>query len=44
MTERLPKINKSVALQVREVLDYNFEQKHLRGGRSTKMKYRGCLQ
>jgi putative DeoR family transcriptional regulator (stage III sporulation protein D) len=39
VTERLPKINPVVALQVKDILDYNFEDKHLRGGRATKMKY-----
>jgi len=39
VTERLPRINPSVALQVKGILDYNFEEKHLRGGEATKMKY-----
>jgi putative DeoR family transcriptional regulator (stage III sporulation protein D) len=39
VTERLPRINPAVALQVRDVLDYNIEERHLRGGRATKMKY-----
>jgi putative DeoR family transcriptional regulator (stage III sporulation protein D) len=39
VTERLPKINPAVALQVRDVLDINIEERHLRGGRATKMKY-----
>jgi putative DeoR family transcriptional regulator (stage III sporulation protein D) len=39
VTERLPRINPVVALQVKDILDYNFEDKHLRGGRATKMKY-----
>ncbi len=41
VTERLPRINLSVALQVKGILDYNFEEKHLRGGRATKLKYKG---
>jgi putative DeoR family transcriptional regulator (stage III sporulation protein D) len=44
VTERLPKINPVVALQVKDILDYNFEDKHLRGGRATKMKYRRGVQ
>lgn len=44
VTERLPRFNKAVALQVRDVLDYNTEERHLRGGMATKMKYRGCVQ
>jgi putative DeoR family transcriptional regulator (stage III sporulation protein D) len=39
VSERLPKINPAVALQVKDILDYNFEDKHLRGGRATKMHY-----
>jgi putative DeoR family transcriptional regulator (stage III sporulation protein D) len=44
VTERLPKINPVVALQVKDILDYNFEDKHLRGGIATKMKYRRGVQ
>jgi putative DeoR family transcriptional regulator (stage III sporulation protein D) len=39
VTERLPRINRAVALQVKDILNYNFEDKHLRGGRATKMHY-----
>jgi putative DeoR family transcriptional regulator (stage III sporulation protein D) len=39
VTERLPRINKAVALQVRDVLNINIEERHLRGGRATKLKY-----
>jgi putative DeoR family transcriptional regulator (stage III sporulation protein D) len=40
VTERLPRINPAVALQVKDVLDSNFDDKHLRGGRATRLKYR----
>ena len=44
MTERLPRINPAVALQVRDILDTNTNERHLRGGRATKMKYGGRVQ
>jgi putative DeoR family transcriptional regulator (stage III sporulation protein D) len=44
VTERLPRINPRVAEQVRDVLNINIDERHLRGGRATKMKYRGCVQ
>jgi putative DeoR family transcriptional regulator (stage III sporulation protein D) len=39
MTERLPIINKELANQVREVLEKNKAERHLRGGEATKRKY-----
>ncbi|MDN5323918.1 MAG: putative DeoR family transcriptional regulator, stage sporulation protein [Clostridia bacterium] len=39
MTERLPIINKELAKQVREVLEKNKAERHLRGGEATKRKY-----
>ncbi len=39
VTERLPRINPSVALQVKEIMDRNKAERHIRGGRATKMKY-----
>ncbi len=39
VTERLPRINPSVALQVKEIMDQNKAERHIRGGRATKMKY-----
>ena len=39
MTVRLPRINRAVALQVRDVLNSNIKVRHLRGGMATKMKY-----
>ena len=44
VTERLPDISRPIALQVRDVLDNNLDERHIRGGRATKMKYRGDLQ
>ena len=39
VSERLKKINPSLAKQVREVLDENKAERHIRGGMATKMKY-----
>ncbi|MDF2592919.1 MAG: spoIIID [Clostridia bacterium] len=39
VTERLPRINPSVAMQVKEVMDQNKAERHIRGGRATKIKY-----
>lgn len=40
VTERLPKINPLVANQVKTILDVNKAERHIRGGRATKMKYK----
>lgn len=40
MTERLPSLNKEMALLVKHVLDYNKSERHLRGGEATKRKYK----
>ena len=39
VSERLKKINPSLAKQVRVVLDENKAERHIRGGMATKMKY-----
>ncbi|MCR1900191.1 sporulation transcriptional regulator SpoIIID [Irregularibacter muris] len=40
VTERLPKINPTIAQEVKRVLDKNKAERHLRGGLATKMKYK----
>ncbi|MFZ5968905.1 MAG: sporulation transcriptional regulator SpoIIID [Bacillota bacterium] len=40
VTERLPKINPLAANQVKRILDKNKAERHIRGGKATKMKYR----
>jgi len=40
VTERLPKINPLVASMVKEVLEKNKAERHIRGGKATKMKYK----
>lgn len=39
VTERLPKINPSVAIMVKSILETNKAERHIRGGRATKLKY-----
>ena len=40
MTERLPLIDKEMAERVRQVLDVNKAERHIRGGEATRQKYR----
>ena len=40
VSERLVKINPSLAKQVREILDENKAERHIRGGLATKLKYK----
>ena len=39
LSQRLENINHSLYLEVREVLDENKAERHIRGGLATKMKY-----
>lgn len=39
MTERLVEINPEKAKLVKEVLEFNKAERHIRGGRATKRKY-----
>ena len=40
MTERLPKINPQIASDAKNILDFNKAERHIRGGKATKMKYK----
>ena len=40
MTERLPKINPVIAEQTQLILELNKSERHIRGGKATKMKYK----
>ena len=44
MVERLVKINPELAQEVREVLNVNKQERHIRGGMATKEKYQRRLQ
>ena len=39
VTERLEEINPILAKSVREILDENKSERHIRGGMATKLKY-----
>lgn len=39
VSERLLTINKTLAIEVRRILDENKSERHIRGGMATKMKY-----
>lgn len=41
VSQRLLKINKVLAAEVRAVLDENKAERHIRGGMATKLKYSG---
>ena len=40
VSQRLLKINYTLAMEVRKVLDKNKAERHLRGGMATKLKYK----
>ena len=40
VSQRLLKINYSLAMEVRKVLDKNKAERHIRGGQATKLKYK----
>ena len=42
LSERLPAFNRPLYLQVKEVLDENKAERHIRGGIATRRKYKGC--
>ena len=41
VSERLPQFNRVLYQQVKEVLEVNKAQRHIRGGIATRKKYRG---
>ncbi|MGL4991992.1 MAG: sporulation transcriptional regulator SpoIIID [Sarcina sp.] len=40
MTERLPRINPNIADEAKFILDVNKAERHIRGGKATKLKYK----
>ena len=40
VTERLPKINPLIASKVKQVLQVNKAERHIRGGKATQLKYK----
>ena len=41
LSTRLPEINLNLYQQVRQVLDLNKQERHIRGGLATRRKYKG---
>jgi len=41
VTERLQKINRALYAEVKQVLETNKAQRHIRGGEATRRKYKG---
>lgn len=41
LSQRLPQCNRKLYEQVRQVLDLNKQQRHIRGGLATRRKYKG---
>lgn len=42
LAERLPNFNRTLYLQVKEVLEQNKAERHIRGGIATRKKYKGA--
>lgn len=43
LTERLRRVNPALYSQVRELLDLNKAERHIRGGMATRRKYKGDM-
>ena len=41
LQQRLPKCNRKLYLAVRQILDTNKQERHIRGGIATRKKYKG---
>lgn len=41
LSERLPTFNRTLYLQVKQILDENKAERHIRGGIATRKKYKG---
>lgn len=41
LSERLEQFNRPLYLQVKEILDINKAERHIRGGNATRKKYKG---
>ena len=44
VTERLPLLNRSLAKEVKQVLEHNKAERHIRGGEATRLKFVGLRQ
>ncbi|MCD8187257.1 MAG: sporulation transcriptional regulator SpoIIID [Ruminococcus sp.] len=39
VSERLPKVNPALYAQIKDILEINKQERHIRGGMATKLKY-----
>lgn len=39
MTDRLPKLNPTIADEAKNIISFNKAERHIRGGEATKLKY-----
>lgn len=44
ITERLEEINPNLAMEVKEILEKNKSERHIRGGLATKLKYEKVIK
>lgn len=44
LQQRLPRVNPALYAQVRQVLDENKRERHIRGGMATRMKYKKAAE
>lgn len=44
MTERLPSVNKKLAAKIKDILEFNKAERHLRGGEATRKKYQEMVE
>ncbi len=44
LQQRLPRCNKALYLKVRQVLELNKQERHIRGGMATRQKYKGSSE
>lgn len=44
MTERLNGINKKLAVKIKDILEFNKAERHLRGGEATRKKYQELVE
>ena len=42
LSDRLQRINEPLYAQVKEILDFNKSERHIRGGLATRRKYKGA--
>jgi putative DeoR family transcriptional regulator (stage III sporulation protein D) len=44
MRDKLPKMNPGLANEVKDIMEFNKSQRHIRGGETTKLRYKGVIK